>query len=52
MHAIRQFYVAILCFAVYGQASSLLSEEPSEIHHSYLVMGAKTAIIDEAGKPV
>ncbi len=52
MSAIRQFYVAILWFAVYGQASSLLSEEPSEIHHSYLVMGAKTAIIDEAGKPV
>ena len=30
----------------------LLSGQPAEIQHSFLVMGAKTAIIDEAGKAV
>ena len=29
-----------------------LADEPQKIQHSYLVMGAKTAIIDESGKAV
>ena len=52
MYAIRQIHIAILCCAVHWQASTLFSDEPAEIRHSYLVMGAKTAIIDEAGKAI
>lgn len=43
-----------LCFAVittclFGCFSSLSADEPTAIRHSYLVMGAKTAIINEQG---
>ena len=52
MPPIQRTYIAILLIAICQQASTLLSDEPSGIRHSYLVMGTKTAIIDEAGKAV
>jgi hypothetical protein len=52
MNAKRSILTAIFLFAACSQEAGLLSDEPSAIRHSYLVMGAKTAIIDEAGKPI
>ncbi len=52
MPLIRRTFIAITLIAAGSQSPTLLSDEPTVIHHSYLVMGAKTAIIDEAGKAV
>ena len=52
MPAILRTFVAVLLVAFFPRASTLLGDEPSGIRHSYFVMGAKTAIIDESGKPV
>ena len=52
MNAIRQIHLVVLWIAVGSHVSVVFSDEPPEIRHSYLVMGAKTAVIDESGKAV
>ncbi len=52
MKSLQRTCIAILLAAIYLKPSILVSDEPPSIRHSYLVMGAKTAIIDEAGKAV
>ncbi len=52
MTLIRRTFIAMILTAACSQSLTLLSDEPPAIRHSYLVMGAKTAIIDEAGKAV
>lgn len=41
---------AVLCLCLLAAGGTLRSDEPSSIRHSYLVLGHKTAIIDEEGK--
>ncbi|MDX1929021.1 MAG: hypothetical protein SFV81_21015 [Pirellulaceae bacterium] len=53
MHSIQRVLIAVLLFSLGQPHTTLLADEkPTEIRHSYLVMGAKTAIIDEAGKAI
>lgn len=52
MHSIQRVLSAVLLFSLWQPHSISLADEPSGIRHSYLVMGAKTAIIDEAGKAI
>ena len=52
MRSVRPLIVVIGLIASALCQVNLAADEPSEIRHSYLVMGAKTAIIDEAGKAV
>lgn len=52
MPRIQQTCIAILWLAASTFTAKSRSDEPTDIRHSYLVMGAKTAIIDESGKAV
>lgn len=52
MHSIQRVLSAVLLFSLWQPHSISLADEPSGIRHSYLLMGAKTAIIDEAGKAI
>ncbi len=44
--------IAICSISCFTGHRTLVADEPPEIRHSYLVLGAKTAIIDEAGKAI
>jgi hypothetical protein len=52
MHSIQRILIAVLLFTLGQSLSMSLADEPTRIRHSYLVMGSKTAIIDEAGKAI
>ncbi len=44
--------IAICWLSCTNDHRTLVADEPPAIRHSYLVLGAKTAIIDEAGKAI
>ncbi len=52
MNLIQRTSIVATLLVVGLQVTFVYGDEPSKIRHSYLVMGAKTAIIDEAGKAV
>ena len=51
-HFVMQLAFAILMTSILMTPRMLLSFQPPQIQHSFLVMGAKTAIIDESGKAI